>query len=167
MLQINVLKIGFRFCRTGEVPSGLLWCRYFERTRWLPVLDVVPVTETAGEGRGQAAVAVVVVCTTVNQLTGLRHHYDVGLLRDDLQHQLLLSSVDVGAAAAEGPSSTSSGDVAAGAGRISAAAQRRRLLACASGETDDAAVAVVDAIIDVVIEHDEMQLVKNELTQIF
>jgi len=119
--------------------------RYFERSCWLPVLDVVPVTETVGR---QAAVAVVVVCTTADQLATLRHHYDIGLLRDDVQHQIL-PAVD----AADAP-----------VGHVTAchapAAVRRRLL----GDGDD---AIVDAVLDVVIEHDELELVKTELTQIF
>jgi len=103
------------------------------------------VTETGGR---QAAVAVIVVCTTLDQLAFLRHHYDIGLLRDDLQHHML-PSVD----AADRPT-----------GQIAPspvlAAQRRRLL----GEDDD---AIVDAVIDVVIDHDELEIVKTELTQLF
>lgn len=117
-------------------------CRYFERSCWLPVLDVVPVTETAGVGR-QSSVAVVVVCTTVEQLATLRHHHDIGLLRDDVQHLVL-------------PTNDGAGD-----GHVThAPAARRRLL----GDGDD---AILDAVIDVVIDHDELELVKTELTQSF
>lgn len=117
-------------------------CRYFERSCWLPVLDVVPVTETAGVGR-QSSVAVVVVCTTVEQLATLRHHHDIGLLRDDVQHLVL-------------PTNDGAGD-----GHVThAPATRRRLL----GDGDD---AILDAVIDVVIDHDELELVKTELTQSF
>lgn len=110
------------------------------------MLDVVPVTETAGR---QAAVAVIVVCTTLDQLALLRHHYDIGLLRDDLQHHMLPGAADT-AAAADRPSVSP----------VPAAVQRRRLL----GEGDD---AIVDAVIDVVIGHDELEIVKTELTQLF
>jgi len=120
-------------------------CRYFERSCWLPVLDVVPVTETGGR---QAAVAVVVVCTTLDQLAAIRHHYDIGLLRDDVQRHML-PTVD----AADGPA----GHAAPSPLPV---AQRRRLL----GEGDD---AIVDAVIDVVIDHDELEVVKSELTQLF
>ena len=125
------------------------WCRYFERSCWLPVLDVVPVAESVGGGgRQSAAVAVVVVCTTIDQLSTLRHHYDIGLLRDDLQHHVLpTTAADTAACTAD-------------AGHASAAAVRRRLL----GDGDD---AILDAVIDVVIDHDELELVKTELTQIF
>jgi len=110
------------------------------------VLDVVPVTET---GERQAAVAVIVVCTTLDQLAALRHQYDIGLLRDDLQHRVM-PSVDVvdGPAACHAPASPVP------------AAQRRRLL----GDGDD---AIVDAVVDVVINHDELEAVKTELTQLF
>jgi len=107
------------------------------------VLDVVPVTETAGR---QAAVAVIVVCTTLDQLALLRHHYDIGLLRDDLQHQMLASAADVADRPAVSP--------------MPASVQRRRLL----GDSDD---AVIDAVIDVAIDHDELEVVKTELTQLF
>jgi len=125
-------------------------CRYFERSCWLPVLDVVSVTETGGQ---QPAVAVVVVCTTVDQLAKLRHHYDIGLLRDDVQHHLL-PTVDAAASAAavDAP--------AAAAASPTPAAQRQRLL----GEGDD---APADAVVDVMIDHDELELVKDELTQFF
>lgn len=97
-------------------------------------------------GGRQAAVAVVVVCTTVDHLATLRHHYDIGLLRDDLQRHML-SVLDVG-------------DGSAADGGLSSTAQLRRLL----GEGDD---AVVDAVIDVVIDHDELELVKTELLPVF
>jgi len=122
--------------------------RYFERSCWLPVLDVVPVTETV-DGRQAGAVAVVVVCTTVDQLATLRHHYDIGLLRDDVQHHLLPTAADSAAA--------TDGHVTHVA---PAAAARRRLL----GDGDD---AIVDAVIDIVIDHDELELVKTELMQSF
>lgn len=109
------------------------------------MLDVVTLTETGGR---QAAVAVIVICTTLDQLTALRRHYDIGLLRDDLQHHML-PSID----AADGPP----GHVAPSP---VPAAQRGRLL----GEGDD---AIVDAVIDVVIDRDELEIVKTELTQIF
>jgi len=118
-------------------------CRYFERSCWLPVLDVVPLTETVGR---QAAVAVVVVCTTADQLATLRHHYDIGLLRDDVQHHVL-PSVDTAVDSAPGHAPA-------------AAAVRRRLL----GDGDD---AIVDVVVDVVIDHDELERVKTELTQTF
>ena len=109
------------------------------------MLDVVPVTETGGR---QAAVAVIVVCTTPDQLAVLRHHYDIGLLRDDLQHHILPSF--------------DAGDIAPGqvASSPIPAAQRGHLL----GECDD---AIVDAVIDVTIDHDELEIVKTELTQLF
>lgn len=103
------------------------------------MFDVVPVTEADGK---QTAAAVIVVCTALDQLATLRHHYDIGLLRDDLQHHIL-PSVD----GVDGPASQS-------------AAQRRRLL----GEGDD---AIVDVIVDVMIDHDELEIVKTELTQLF
>jgi len=117
-------------------------CRYFERSCWLPVLDVVPLTETVGR---QAAVAVVVVCTTADQLATLRHHYDIGLLRDDVQHHVLPSVDAADAAPGHAPA---------------AAAVRRRLL----GDGDD---TIVDVVVDVVIDHDELERVKTELTQTF
>jgi len=112
------------------------------------VLDVVPVTETGGR---QAAVAVIVVCTTLDQLASLQHHYDIGLLRDDLQHHMMPSA---DSAASERPASQ-----AAPSSPVPAV-QRRRLL----GDADD---AVVDAVIDVVIDRDELETVKTELAQVF
>ena len=102
-------------------------------------------TEAGGR---QAAIAVIVVCTTLDQLAALRHHYDIGLLRDDLQYHML-PTVD----ADDRPAShVMSSPVPA--------AHRRRLL----GEGDD---ALVDAVIDVAIDHDELEIVKTELTQFF